>query len=61
MHKKTPIGDLARDANKDLSSKDIPSNLESWKLHLENNKACEDALLTLEKAWNKFKKLQTTN
>ncbi len=58
MNKNTLIGDFAKDVNQDQSAKDVSSNFESWKVHLEMNNACEEALLALKKAWKIFEKLQ---
>jgi len=54
--KDTLIGDLARDS---MDDKKFPTGIESYgvfETHLFKMFACREALLTLPKAWRKYKK-----
>ncbi len=49
-----PVGDLAKDAQYDSSVPSGNASIEDWQLHLENRRACDDAMRTLEEAWEEY-------
>ena len=54
IHRKDPIGDLARDAKRDPKSNVTENTFEAWDLHLQLCNACDEARYTLKEAWGKY-------
>jgi uncharacterized protein YozE (UPF0346 family) len=49
-----PIGDLAQDVRRDPDAPKYAFRQKTWREHLQNNNACESAIVALNSAFDEF-------